>query len=73
MQQEFNKCVFAMEQNEYLAEKIDVAHVSYVDNQPCLDLIENDHTHQTTQRESSTAVRGHVDDCRVLSPRCVSR
>jgi myosin heavy subunit len=33
--------IFEMEQKEYAAEKIDVAHVSYIDNQPCLDLIEN--------------------------------
>ncbi len=33
-----------MEQREYSSEKIDVAHVSYIDNQPCLDLIESGKT-----------------------------
>lgn len=40
MQQHFNAHVFQMEQQEYQSERIDVAHVSYIDNQPCLDLIE---------------------------------
>lgn len=41
MQQHFNLHIFTMEQEEYKAEKIDVAHVAFIDNQPCLDLIEN--------------------------------
>ena len=40
MQQHFNEHIFTMEQNEYKADKIDVAHVSFIDNQPCLDVIE---------------------------------
>lgn len=42
-----------MEQNEYLAEKIDVAHVSYVDNQPCLDLIENGQSTRTEEKRNT--------------------
>ena len=32
--------IFKEEQNEYKADGIDVAHVDFVDNQICLDLIE---------------------------------
>ena len=60
MQQHFNAAIFVMEQNEYLAEKIDVAHVSYVDNQPCLDLIENGQTPEPKQRDSSAAFLGRM-------------
>jgi hypothetical protein len=38
--QHFNAEVFALKQKEYASEKIDVAHVSYTDNQPSLDPIE---------------------------------
>ena len=41
MQQHFNGHVFTEEQSEYAAENIDVAHVEHVDNQQCLDLIED--------------------------------
>lgn len=41
MQSHFNAEIFQLEQKEYAAEKIDVAHVNFIDNQPCLDLIEN--------------------------------
>jgi myosin heavy subunit len=40
MQQHFNEHIFTMEQNEYKSDKIDVAHVEFIDNQPCLDMIE---------------------------------
>lgn len=40
MQQHFNEHIFTMEQNEYKADKIDVSQVDFVDNQPCLDVIE---------------------------------
>ena len=40
LQQHFNLHIFIMEQAEYAEEKIDVAHVDFVDNQECLDLIE---------------------------------
>jgi myosin heavy subunit len=43
MQSHFNQHVFKLELDEYKAEQLnlDVSSVSYVDNQPCLDLIEN--------------------------------
>lgn len=40
MQQHFNEHIFTMEQNEYKADNVDVAQVAFVDNKPCLDLIE---------------------------------
>lgn len=40
MQQHFNEHIFSMEQREYKAENIDVAHVEFKDNQECLDMIE---------------------------------
>lgn len=40
MQQHFNEHIFTMEQQEYKNDGVDVAHVSFVDNQECLDMIE---------------------------------
>lgn len=40
MQQHFNEHIFSMEQAEYKNDHIDVAHVEFVDNQLCLDMIE---------------------------------
>jgi myosin heavy subunit len=40
MQQHFNNEIFTMEQKAYAEDGIDVAHVEFVDNQACLDLIE---------------------------------
>lgn len=44
MQQHFNEHIFAMEQNEYKTDHIDVANVAFIDNQPCLDVIEKART-----------------------------
>lgn len=44
MQQHFNEHIFTMEQEEYKSDHIDVAAVDFVDNQPCLDLIEKGKT-----------------------------
>ena len=41
LQQQFNQFIFKQEQEEYKREEIDVSHVEFVDNQPCLDLIES--------------------------------
>eukprot|EP01135_Chromosphaera_perkinsii_P006289 Nk52_evm18s485 gene=Nk52_evmTU18s485 len=40
LQQEFNEHVFKLEQEEYLKEGIDWNLIDYMDNQPCLDLIQ---------------------------------
>lgn len=40
LQQHFNHYIFTIEQAEYVNDKIDVAHVDFIDNQACLDLIE---------------------------------
>ncbi|KHJ48663.1 myosin head [Trichuris suis] len=40
LQQQFNKQVFKREQAEYIKESIEWSYIDYVDNQPCLDLIE---------------------------------
>ncbi|CDW54046.1 IQ and DIL and Myosin head domain containing prot ein, partial [Trichuris trichiura] len=40
LQQQFNKQVFKREQAEYIKESIEWSYINYVDNQPCLDLIE---------------------------------
>mmetsp|Transcript_36306 Transcript_36306/g.58686 ORF Transcript_36306/g.58686 Transcript_36306/m.58686 type:complete len:1509 (-) Transcript_36306:778-5304(-) len=40
LQQQFNQYVFKMEQEEYMREKITWSYVDFVDNQPCLDLLE---------------------------------
>lgn len=40
MQQHFNEHIFTMEQAEYRNDDIDVAHVAFIDNQECLDMIE---------------------------------
>jgi len=51
LQQEFNQHVFKLEQNEYAAEEIDWQYIDFVDNQPCIDLI-----------ESKTGILGLLDD-----------
>ncbi|TPX57088.1 hypothetical protein SpCBS45565_g08273 [Spizellomyces sp. 'palustris'] len=40
LQQEFNAHVFKLEQEEYIAEKINWSFIDFNDNQPCIDLIE---------------------------------
>ncbi|KAH3682256.1 hypothetical protein WICPIJ_006766 [Wickerhamomyces pijperi] len=40
LQQEFNQHVFKLEQEEYIAEKIEWSFIEFSDNQPCIDLIE---------------------------------
>ncbi|KAI8617042.1 P-loop containing nucleoside triphosphate hydrolase protein [Chytriomyces sp. MP71] len=40
LQQEFNQHVFKLEQEEYVAEKIQWSFIDFNDNQPCIDLIE---------------------------------
>ncbi|KAJ3404664.1 Myosin type-2 heavy chain 1 [Chytriomyces hyalinus] len=40
LQQEFNQHVFKLEQEEYVAEKINWSFIDFNDNQPCIDLIE---------------------------------
>jgi myosin heavy subunit len=40
LQQHFNKEIFEMEQEVYLKEGLNVDKVEFVDNQPCLDVIE---------------------------------
>jgi myosin-5 len=40
LQQEFNKHVFKLEQEEYIREEIDWTFIDFSDNQPCIDLIE---------------------------------
>jgi myosin heavy subunit len=41
LQQHFNQHTFKLEEQLYLAEKITFDHVTYIDNQPVLDLIES--------------------------------
>jgi len=41
LQQEFNRHVFKLEQDEYIAEKIEWSFIDFNDNQPCIDMIEN--------------------------------
>lgn len=41
LQQEFNQHVFKLEQEEYKEEEIDWTYIDFVDNQPCIALIEN--------------------------------
>ncbi|OUM56656.1 hypothetical protein PIROE2DRAFT_21595 [Piromyces sp. E2] len=41
LQQEFNQHVFKLEQDEYLAEKIEWSFIDFNDNQPCIDMIES--------------------------------
>lgn len=36
----FNHHIFSMEQEEYKSDGLQVARVDFVDNQPCLDVIE---------------------------------
>ena len=40
LQFHFNQQIFQLEQKEYKAENIDVSHIEFADNQPCLDLFE---------------------------------
>ncbi|KJE94586.1 myosin-Va [Capsaspora owczarzaki ATCC 30864] len=40
LQQQFNRHVFKLEQEEYVREEIAWSFIGFVDNQPCLDLIE---------------------------------
>lgn len=40
LQQEFNQHVFKLEQEEYAAEEIDWTYIDFVDNEPCIALIE---------------------------------
>lgn len=44
LQQQFNKFIFKLEQEEYDAEKIDWAFISFPDNQDCLDTIQQKKT-----------------------------
>lgn len=41
LQQEFNQHVFKLEQEEYVKEEIEWSFIDFVDNQPCINLIEN--------------------------------
>jgi len=41
LQQEFNQHVFKLEQDEYVAEKIEWSFIDFNDNQPCIDMIES--------------------------------
>lgn len=41
LQQEFNQHVFKLEQEEYKEEEIDWTYIDFVDNQPCIALIED--------------------------------
>jgi len=41
LQQEFNRHVFKLEQDEYVAEKIEWSFIDFNDNQPCIDMIES--------------------------------
>ena len=41
LQQEFNQHVFKLEQREYEAEEIDWTYIDFVDNEPCIMLIES--------------------------------
>lgn len=41
LQQEFNRHVFKLEQQEYTEEEIDWQYIDFVDNQPCINLIED--------------------------------
>ncbi|VDP21802.1 unnamed protein product [Soboliphyme baturini] len=40
LQQQFNQHVFKLEQEEYVREGLEWSFISFVDNQPCLDLLE---------------------------------
>jgi myosin heavy subunit len=51
-----------MEQREYTTERIDVAHVSYVDNQPCLDLIESGKASVLAMADEELKLPGGNDD-----------
>lgn len=62
MQQHFDAHVFQMEQQEYAAERIDVAHVSYVNNQPCLDLIEGGRSSILAMSDEELRLPGGSDD-----------
>ena len=58
LQQQFNKFIFKMEQDEYESEKIDWAFVSFPDNQDVLDMIQ----------KKPTGILSMLDDeCRVGS------
>ncbi|WFD35462.1 Myosin type-2 heavy chain 1 [Malassezia cuniculi] len=41
LQHEFNRHVFKLEQEEYVAEEIPWEFISFADNQPCIDMIES--------------------------------
>lgn len=62
MQLHFNAHIFEMEQKEYAAEKIDVSTVSYVDNQKCLDLIENGRTSILSMTDEELKLPGGGDE-----------
>ncbi|KAJ3221486.1 Myosin type-2 heavy chain 1 [Clydaea vesicula] len=41
LQQEFNRHIFKLEQQDYIAEEITWSFIDFNDNQPCIDMIEN--------------------------------
>lgn len=61
LQQEFNRRVFKLEQEEYIAEEIPWSFIDFSDNQPCIDLI-----------EGKLGILSLLDEVSTLSPHSLS-
>jgi myosin V len=56
LQQQFNRHIFKIEQDEYAEERVDWSYVDFNDNTPCLALLDNKYWAATTPPQQGQSV-----------------